>query len=229
MAERIVFLPTAEKESALFTEHLVSFEWVPGMAISQGTKSVLNLHAAARIELGVERVLEISTRSPEHFGISLSAFNLPVEVSDKLVSVEVAYQSSKVFSDGGPYLDLLNGSSMDAKQDSRLKTSGDLLEFKFEETEWPLSSNPNFYDYLYIRGLVANPDSDNLLDYEAFTDIAFNQNRSAGSGKKSFNCQARSAAIYCSLLNRMKHEQVLDFLLNLPKKKDERPEQLGLF
>ena len=229
MADRIVFLPTAQRENALFTEHLVSFEWVPGMAISQGTKSVLNLHAAERAELGIGRILEISTRSPEHFGISLSAFNLPVEVSEKMVSVEVAYQSSKVFTDGGPYLDLLNGSSMDAKQDSRLKTSGDLTEFKFENTRWPLSNNPNFYDYLYIRGLVAIPDSNKLLDYEAFTDIAFNQNRSAGSGKKSFNCQARSAAIYCSLLNRMKREQVLDFLLDLSKTKIERPEQLGLF
>lgn len=229
MASRIVFLPTAKEQKALFTEHLVSFKWVPGMAISQGTKSVLNLHAAARIELGIERILEISTRSPEHFGISLSAFNLPVEVSEKLVSVEVAYQSSKVFTDGGPYLDLLNGSSMDAKQDSRLKTSGDLLEFKFEDTEWPLSSNPNFYDYLYIRGLVANPESSKLLDYEAFTDIAFNQNRSAGSGKKSFNCQARSAAIYCSLMKRMNREQIMDFLLEISQVEVEKPEQLGLF
>jgi len=229
MASRVVFLPTAKEEVALFTEHLVSFEWVPGMAISQGTKSVLNLHAAARVDLGIERILEISTRSPEHFGISLSAFNLQVEVSGKLVSVEVAYQSSKVFSDGGPYLDLLNGSSMDAKQDLRLKTSGDLQGFKFEENIWPLNSNPNFYDYLYIRGLVNNPDNEKLLDYEAFTDIAFNQNRSAKSGKKSFNCQARSAAIYCSLLNRMKGKQALDFLFELSKMESEKPEQLGLF
>jgi hypothetical protein len=229
MASRIVFLPTAQEEGALFTEHLVSFEWVPGMAISQGTKSVLNLHAAARLDLGIDRILEISTRSPEHFGISLSAFNLQVEVSDKLVSVEVAYQSSKVFSDGGPYLDLLNGSSMDAKQDLRLKTSGDLQGFKFEENSWPLNGNPNFYDYLYIKGLVNSPDNKELLNYDGFTDIAFNQNRSARSGRKSFNCQARSAAIYCSLLNRTEGNQVLDFLLDLSKIESKKPEQLGLF
>jgi len=229
MASRIVFLPTAKEEGALFTEHLVSFEWVPGMAISQGTKSVLNLHAAARVELGIDRILEISTRSPEHFGISLSAFNLQVEVSDKLVSVEVAYQSSKVFSDGGPYLDLLNGSSMDAKQDLRLKTSGGLREFKFEENRWPLNSNPNFYDYLYIKGLVNNPDNEKLLDYEAFTDMAFNQNKITTSVKKSFNCQARSAAIYCSLMKRMNREQIMNFLLEISQVEVEKPEQLGLF
>jgi hypothetical protein len=229
MASRVVFLPTAKEEVALFTEHLVSFEWVPGMAISQGTKSVLNLHAAARVDLGIERILEISTRSPEHFGISLSAFNLQVEVSDKLVSVEVAYQSSKIFSDGGPYLDLLNGSSMDAKQDSRLKTSGDLQGFKFEENIWPLNGNPNFYDYLYIKGLVNNPDNEKLFDYEAFTDIAFNQNKIKASVKKSFNCQARSTAIYCSLMRRMKKEQIINFLLEISRVEVEKPEQLGLF
>jgi hypothetical protein len=181
------------------------------------------------VDLGIDRILEISTRSPDHFGISLSAFNLQVEVSGKLVSVEVAYQSSKIFSDGGPYLDLLNGSSMDAKQDLRLKTSGDLQGFKFEENSWPLNGNPNFYDYLYIKGLVNNPDNKELLNYDGFTDIAFNQNQSARSGRKSFNCQARSAAIYCSLLNRMEGNQVLDFLLDLSKIESKKPEQLGLF
>ena len=229
MASRIVFLPTTQDESALFTEQLVSFEWVPGMAISQGTKSVLNLHATAKEQLGISQILEISTRSQEHFGISLSAFNLQVQVATKTVSVEVAYQSSKVFSGGGPYLDLLEGSSMEAKQDSRIKTSGELQEFEFEGIRWPLNGNPNFYDYLYIRGLANNPGSENLLKYEAFTDIAFNQNRTKKSIKKSFNCQARSAAIYCSLIKRMKSSQVLDFLMELSKIDEKKPEQLGLF
>ena len=118
---------------------------------------------------------------------------------------------------------------MEAKQDSRIKTSGELQEFEFEEIRWPLNGNPNFYDYLYIMGLANKPGSENLLKYDGFTDIAFNQNRTKKSTKKSFNCQARSAAIYCSLIKRMKSSQVLDFLMELSKIDEKKPEQLGLF
>ena len=229
MATRFVFLPTGPESPSLVEERLVEFEWVPGLAVSQGTKSVLNLHSATRKELGIEKILEISTRSPEHVGISLSAFNLQVNVNSAKVSVEVAYQSSKVFQDGGPYLDLLNGSSMDAKQDLRLKSSGSLLGFEFEGIRWPLTKNPNFYDYLYILGLTQHPGKEQLFQFQAFTDIAFNQNSVQSSKNKSFNCQARSAAIYVSLLQRMTEEKTLGYLLNQSKNESRASEQLGLF
>lgn len=229
MANRFVFLPTSPDAPALVDERLVEFKWVPGMAISQGTKSVLNLHTAAREQLGIKSLLEISTRSPNHLGISLSAFNLQIKCESAQVSVEVAYQSSKVFQGGGPYLDLLNGTSMEAKQDLRLKTSGDLLGFDFEGIRWPLTANPNFYDYLYILGLVNYQEKERLFEYHAFTDIAFNQNAIQNSNKKSFNCQARSVAIYCSLLRRMTEDKALKFLKDQSKKINEKPEQLGLF
>lgn len=50
-----------------------------------------------------------------------------------------------------------------------------------------------FYDWLYLNALAVNPAlAEPLLDYEAFTDIEFNP-------EKSLNCQARSAALYICL------------------------------
>jgi hypothetical protein len=229
MANRLVFLPTAPSESSLYKERLVSFEWVPGMAISQGTKSVINLHRAAKEQLEIEEILEISTRSQEELGVRLSAFNLPLDIDGLKVSVEVAYQSSKIFENGGPFLDLLNGSSLEAKQDSRLKDSGALIGFKFEGVTWPLSPTPNFYDYLYIRGLLDSPFADKILDINAFTDIAFSQSTIEPNVKKSFNCQARSAAIYVSLLQRMNRDEISKYLLSEAAKSVQKSEQLGLF
>jgi len=229
MASRLVFLPTASEQPKLYSECLVAFEWVPGMAISQGTKSVLNLHLEAKKELGITNLLEISTRSPEDLGIRLSAFNLPIEVNGNVVSVEVAYQSSKIFENGGPFRDLLNGSSMGAKQDLRLKESGALIGFRFDGVDWPLSPTPNFYDYLYIRALLNFSRAELLLNYEAFTDIAFSQSTLKQKGNKSFNCQAKAAAIYCSLLSRMSRSEILDYLQQESQVSDIKNEQLGLF
>ena len=229
MAKRLVFLPTAPDQPKLYSERLVSFKWIPGMAISQGTKSVINVHASATEQLGISHVLEISTRSPEELGIRLSAFNLPIAIGERKVSVEVAYQSSKVFENAGPFKDLLAGSSLHAKQDLRLKTSGPLVGFRFEGVEWPLSSTPNFYDYLYIRALLEFPDSEQLRNYDAFTDIVFSQSTIEQRENKSFNCQARSAAIYCSLLQRISKEELIPFLQSESGKTIVSSEQLGLF
>ena len=229
MAKRIVFLPTASTESSLFQEVLVDFEWVPGMAISQARKSVTNLHDAILKQLGLENVLEISTRSLTDLGIKLSAFNLQVAVNGNQVSVETAYQSSKVFKNGGPYLDLLVGPSIAAKQDERLKSSGQLLGFEFENYSWPLRTSPNFYDFLYIRGLLQFNARRELTDFEGFTDIAFSQITLDYKDRKSYNCQARSAAIYISLLSRMKESEILMYLRNQGSIGNPSAEQMGLF
>jgi len=106
MASRIIFLPNFNSDGELFSERLVTFDWVPGIAISQAKKSIRNLHEAAVQQIGSTRILEISTRSEVILGISLSAFNLPFE--GRNYSVESTYQASKVFEKGGPYLDLIN-------------------------------------------------------------------------------------------------------------------------
>ena len=229
MAKRIVFLPTIAPESLLFREVLVDFDWIPGMAISQARKSVTNLHSAILEQLGIKNVLEISTRSLTDLGIKLSAFNLQVSVDDYQTSVETVYQSSKVFKNGGPYLDLLLGPSMAAKQDERLKNSGQLLGFEFEALAWPLRTSPNFYDFLYIKGLLNFEARKELTKFEAFTDIAFSQITLDYKEKKSYNCQARSAAIYVSLLNRIEESEMLAYLRIQGSIGNLSAEQLDLF
>jgi hypothetical protein len=77
---------------------------------------------------------------------------------------------------------------------------------------WPIKPSPNFYDYLYISALLEFPDRDELRKYDGFTDIAYSQTSLKLSKKRSFNCQARSVAIYVSLLSKMDENQMLDFL-----------------
>jgi len=229
MATRIVFFPTIAQSPYLYEEKVVEFDWVPGMSVSQGTKSVINLHKATKSIYGDIDVLEISSRSPTLEGIRLSAFNLSLESAGKSVSVESAYQSAKVFEFGGPYQDILSMSSLDAKRDSRLKKSGKLISFRFEDKEWPVAQSPNFYDYLYIRGLIGNSKKEILQTYRAFTDIAFSQTSLDYKKNKSFNCQARSAAIYLSLLERMPEENVLDFLSKMEHSDEVPTNQMELF
>lgn len=229
MATRIVFLPTDTGEDALFREMLVNFEWVPGMAISQAKKSVRNLHTSASQDHGLNRILEISTRSEEILGVSLSAFNLMVQIGTQIVSVEAAYQSSKRFESGGPYLDLLGVNSMDAKKDLRLKSSGRLIGFTFDGFDWPIKLAPNFYDFLYISGLLHYRNRKELVNYEAFTDIAFGQISLDYKAGKSYNCQARSAAIFVSLLRHYPEDSILEILKDLCSKNDGTHEQMGLF
>jgi hypothetical protein len=227
MASRIAFLPIPGEGNELFQEKLVTFDWVPGMAISQAKKSIRNLHEAAAKQIGLTRVLEISTRSEEILGISLSAFNLPFE--SKNFSVESAYQASKVFEKGGPYLDLLNSKSTDAKTDVRLKSSGLLTGFRFEGEDFPVTSAPNFYDYLYVRSLLSFTDRHLLKCYDGFTDIVFSQTSLKYKNKRAYNCQARSAAIFCTLISRHLEADILAKLREFMGKHSIEASQLDLF
>jgi hypothetical protein len=146
----------------------------------------------------IESVLEISSKSEEQTGVSLSAFNLMITTKKKNVifSVESAFQASKVFQRGGPYVDLLEKSSREAKKDARLRESGRLTKFLFYGEEWPLEPKTAFYDWLYLNALEKNKElSLAACQYSAFTDIEFNP-------KKSINCQAYSAALYVALSKR---------------------------
>jgi hypothetical protein len=192
MATRPVFV--AQRTAASFVhEKPVEFRWHAGLAVSQKQKSIAELHAAAKATLSIERILEISSKSPDALGVALSAFNLKLNYGERQISVEVAFQSSKVFLDGGPYLDLLDATPRDAKADPRLKQSGRLRTFRFQGVDWPLQPATVFYDWLYLTALAQNPQlAEPLADYQAFTDIEFNP-------EKSINCQARSAALYVGL------------------------------
>ncbi|MDU6984882.1 MAG: hypothetical protein E6371_10740 [Terrisporobacter othiniensis] len=173
----------------------VDFEWSPGFSICQKQKSIKSLHENYAKNYKQDKILEISSKSLDELGISLSAFNLMIstKTNKKEFSVECAFQSSKVFEYGGPYKDLLGKTSREAKKDERLKTSGELIGFEFFDRKWEIEPKTLFYDWLYINALYRNQDlAQRVLEYDAFTDIEFNP-------KKSINCQASSAALFVSL------------------------------
>jgi hypothetical protein len=164
------------------------------MSLQQKQKCVSELHGAAAAA-GLERILEVSTRSTEPLGASLSAMNLTLSVPDLgRIPVECVFQGGKVFERGGPFTDLLAVPARAAKRDDRLRTSGRLVAFRFCEEEWPLQPATAFYDWLYLTALHQHPDlAAQLHKYRAFTDIEFNPRR-------SLNTQARSCALYLVLL-----------------------------
>ncbi len=194
MAQRPVFIPTSSPP--FVRERLIEFAWHKGMAPSQKRKNVVELHKAAADE-GLDRLLEISTKSESHLGIALSAFNLQVGVGGLgLIPLECAFQGSKVFEDGGPFEDLLTANARDAKRDSRLKESGRLIGFRLGRMEFPTLTKTAFYDWLYMRAIArVDPFESEINDFDGFTDIEFNP-------KKSLNCQARSCALGVSLLRQ---------------------------
>lgn len=197
MAERPVFVPSSTGNSLVW-RHELSFLWHAGMSIKQSQKSIDSLHAAAIKNLNVNKVLEISTKSKDPLGVKLSAFNLMIRTKkyEQEFSVECAYQSSKVFEHGGPYKDIRSMSSREAKSDSRLKESGKIIAFQLFGIDWPIEPKTAFYDWLYINALHVHRDlAEHVLQHRAFTDIAFNPER-------SLNCQAYSAALYVSLHER---------------------------
>lgn len=197
MASRPIFTPSLSGKLLVRT-HQIDFQWYPGMAKSQSQKSIASLHLEAEKRIGVDKVLEISSKSPDELGVSLSAFNLMIRTvkREREFSLECAYQASKVFERGGPFLDLLEMQSIDAKRDPRLNQHGRLVKFRFFGIDWGLQPRTAFYDWLYINALHKHPElAKQVLTYRAFTDIAFNPER-------SINCQAYAAALYVSLHER---------------------------
>jgi len=193
MAERPVFIPVNEG-NRLVEEKMVSFQWHPGMAPSQKKKNIAALHEAAYRQ-SLSPVLEVSTKSDNRLGFLLSAFNLSVESTEGwTIPLESAFQGSKKFEHGGPFRDLYGKNGRDIKKDERLRQSGRLIEFSFDGLAWELKPKTAFYDWLYIQAVHRQPElGDALQQYRGFTDIEFNP-------KKSINCQARSCALYVSLI-----------------------------
>lgn len=194
MAKRPIYLPQKCGDAFVRTEY-VEFIWHPGMAMVQKQKSIQSFHAAAITQGICRKPLEISSKSEQLLGVKLSAFNLKVTTQKKkqTFTVESAYQSSKVFEQGGPYKDLLYAESLKAKKDERLQGSGRLVEFDFFGDKWPLEPRTAFYDWVYINALYKNEWAfSDLNEFDAFTDIEFNP-------EKSINCQAYSAALFSAL------------------------------
>lgn len=189
MAERPAFFIRQGK----VVSEVYSFEWFSGFAVSQKQKSIASLHNAIIKADKSAKPLEISTKSKETIGIKLSAFNLKLNN----YTPENVFQSAKVFERGGPYLDLLDVLPKEAKRDERLRNSGSLRAFRYQNEDFPLIPKTVFYDFIYIAAVKNSFTADEIKEisgYDYFTDIEFNP-------AKSINTQARAAAMIRLLLD----------------------------
>ena len=205
MASRPIFVPSKRKNEA--DVYMTEFQWNSGLAVSQKQKNITALHEAFVQRFPERKILEISSKSLQPLGVKLSAFNLTKMVPSlgREVPVECVFQGGKVFAAGGPYVDLYGASSKDAKKDSRLRSSGVLKEFCFEGERIPTSPTTAFYNWLYVNALLEHPQlAEEVLAYDAFTDIEFNP-------AKSLNCQAEAAALFVALARKGLLEQCKTF------------------
>lgn len=223
---RPIFIPN--KNSIGVIEKNIEFDWHMGMSTEVRKRSIRSLHEKAK-EQGFNHILEASSKSEQDIGIQLSAFFLK---NIKGYPVENLFQSSKVFVNGGPYRDLLTVTPREAKKDLRLKESGEMVKFTFNQKDFPLEPKSLFYDWLYIQVLYSDRNLDlreTFFDehFDAFSDIEFNP-------QKSFSCQARTLALCASLYE---NECVKEFIqdpigfskqFNLYEKIKEEDIQLGL-
>lgn len=168
------------------------FTFNPGFSKTQKQKNIREMHNAIGGSFGVKS-LEVSTKSFDELGIRLSAFNLKLHG----IPLECVFQSAKKYENGGPYTDLMFVAPKDAKRDERHHNSGRLIAFVYDGNEFPLEPKTIFYDYIYlmaVREHFTTEELKEILDFEFFTDIEFNP-------QKSINCQAKSVALIKVMLN----------------------------
>ena len=220
MAKRPFFIPSQNTEE-LVTTNSVDFTWFSGFAKSQKQKSISSFHQNISKEFKLDKILEISTKSENKLGTQLSAFNLKIKFKDQEYFLESLFQGSKIFADQGPNEDIYEKESLEAKKDERIKRS-DLKEFSFFGEIFSLDFD--FYSWLYFVALNQNKKlKTEILDYEAFTDIEFNP-------EKSLNCQAYSAALYASMvkneiLENKREYSTSELKMLMPKKKIKNYQQ----
>ncbi len=194
MAIRPVFIPS-KKINRLAEEINFEFDWSPGFAPVQKKKNIVALHTAAA-KRGLERILEISSKSEDELGRRLSAFSLKIPIDGNQYPLESVYQGSKVFKNGGPHTEIYTMNPRDSKRFIQDLDLGEIKGFSYKNKIYPLNPKNAFYDWLYIQALVDHKEwIEKNTNYDGFTDIEFNP-------KKQVNCQARAFAEFIGLLKR---------------------------
>ncbi len=207
MAEKMYFIIDFDKN--IIEEKTVEYTFKAGFAIKNKQENIKNIHKEIFKKEKENKILEVSSKSLDKLGVDLSAFNLSIETKKhKKLSVETIFQASKVFENGKQYKDLLDKTSREAKKDERLRNSGKIIEFCYNNQNWKTEPKTLFYDWLYINSLYyniknLNISKENILKYKVFTDVEFNH-------KKSINCQARAIALYVL----MEKNNILEECLN---------------
>ena len=178
------------------TERGFEFQWFAGFAPSQKQKSIASLHSAIKAAYPAAKPLEISTKGLDPLGVKLSAFNLKLDGCP----LECVFQSSKVFDDGTdkPHTEwlTLHPKEVKAAAGALHKQGIKLTGFSYNGTDFPLTPTTAFYDYIYIdavRQSLTEDEITHIKEYDFFTDIEFNPNR-------SLNTQARTAALIKQML-----------------------------
>lgn len=204
MAERPVFI--AKKTYPFYDEVFVSFKYYAGFALVQKRRNIEGIHEAFHKLYPDLKVLEASSKAPTELGTSLSPFYLTSELDGQSYPVENIFQASKVFQNGGPFLSLLDLSAIKAKTTSLTKTKGALLYYEYDGHRYPVDPRGWFYDWIYMNALKSQPElAADAMQYDAFTDIAFNP-------KTGATCQAKALAIYKGLLEKGKLDETLSSL-----------------
>lgn len=202
MAERPVFIP--KSSYPYYQEVNVSFHYAAGFALVQRQKNIAAIHEAYLKIDPKAKILEASSKSPSAYGKSLSPFFLCTKYEDRELPVENVFQSCKVFQSGGPFLQLLDMEPVKAKTTSLTKTHGPLLYYEYENERYPLDPRGWLYDWIYLHALREHPDLlEQLSEYNAFTDIAFNP-------KTGSTCQAKCLAICLGLQKKNLLDKVLE-------------------
>ena len=192
MAFRPAFFPML---SAVGVDDTRAFEftWSSGLSFAQKKRNVHALHASIRRNYSSCKLLEVSSKSTEQLGVCLSAFNLSFQKDGVFISVETAFQASKVFEKAGPFPELYSKDPRFVRDYVRNLDAGKLVGFEIDGNRWGLHPTRSFYDWVYIRALSKNPRlCAAVCEYDCFTDIEFNP-------KKSLNCQAYAVALYLSM------------------------------
>lgn len=228
MSRRPYFAPC--KDSTGYDKYLSpEFGWHGGFALSQQQKNVSALHEAIKRMHGAgTRVLEVSTRSLEPLGKSLSAHNLMLsEGVLRGVTVENAFQCSKVYRrmSGeevyGPYPEYMNNRSklikrqirerlalaMDSTVDTGDKALVDYISGRFSlkafqvgDKTYSLEPKIAFYALLYCTALHALLKQSPHLWEELCGYDYFTD--IAFNPEKSLNCQAAMVCFYITLRRR---------------------------
>lgn len=210
MAERGVFI--CKDTYPFFEEVRVQFDWFPGFALSQQRKSQISLHSNFLAAYPEQKVLEVSSASLYSLGAALSAMHLKKCTKAGVTSVESAFQASRIYGihgEIGPFPDYLLLPGKECKKLVKEKSQGlHSYGYLYEGSKFhaPAHFISLFYNFLYLNALCEKENKDvaeMLLSqgYTAFTDLA----------TLSLNCQARSAAIFVSLVRNGQIGEVMDY------------------
>lgn len=211
MAKRLYFVAKPSYQG-LIVEKTIEFEGFRGETLSQKHKSIEAMHHAIRAFESGGRILEVSSVSPDEIGKRLAGTHLFFRTREgDVYSVANIFESSKVFEHGGPYKDLLYADPETVSEDPRLRNSGRLLGFYFEDQPYGLVPRNLFFDYIYIQALMEQKElHEEIRRYDMVTDLEY----SMGS---MFASSARACAYFISLSKAELLEESLKSLESFQK------------